>query len=486
MNDPHEHWITGEASPLPSRIEKMNQYPGDTRESVTRQLFEDVTVLIETRTTADVPITLIFTTHDQPDRVYVHYLNDVLVVDINDHRYHLPRALKMDTLLLRTLGGNDTIEIGYNVTNPVIIDSGQGDDLVLTGAGPAQVYAGPGDDRILTGDGRSYIEAGDGDDDVRAYGHADMTVYGGEGRDHLQGGAARSFIDGGDGDDEIIGGRSHNILSGGDGNDRVVAGPASNALYAGNGFDEIDGLKSDDILFATPRSSIAPVAGGTPGPARERPDNDVAAQLETFDWRRFTIIPQDLDTSSLRLEGSDAFKTRVNDDLKLLASSGAGQKLLHALSRASHQAGAPVTIKQLSEEQNGYFFGNDPQPGHDSYITGAVPGSRAPGGTVFYNPSFRRDGLVSLGVLYHELCHAYNYLTGTVFRGDSLDGEDGEKPREMTSNAELQAVGLPVQGQTFDFDNDPNTPALNTNPEPFSENGIRQEFGLPLRKQYNP
>lgn len=88
--------------------------------------------------------------------------------------------------------------------------------------------------------------------------------------------------------------------------------------------------------------------------------------------------------------------------------------------------------------------------------------------------------------LYHGLCHAYNYLTGTIFPGESLDGVDGNKPRAMIPNAELQAIGLPVDAPPFDFDNDPTTPALDSNPEPFSENGIRKEFGLPPRKQYVP
>lgn len=480
----NEYWITGEGTPLPSRVEPFNQYPDDTRERVTRTVHEDETVLIETRTTAQIPVTLIFTTHDRPDRIYVHYLDDVLVVDINDTRYHLPRALKMDTLLLRTQAGNDTIEIGYSVSNPVIIESGQGDDLVLTAAGPAQVYAGPGDDRILVGDGSVYIEAGAGDDYVRAYGNAAMTVYGGQGRDHLQGGAANSFIDGGEDDDKIIGGRGHNILSGGDGNDWLIAGPASNILYTGNGFDQIDGLKVDDALFATPRTMIAPIEGVPPGYERQRPDNEVAGKLETLDWRRFFIGPENLQASGLTLDGSDDFQARVSDDLKLLASSGAGQKLLYALGKASRLAGAPVVIKELSETENGFFFSNDLPSGQETYINNGRAGSRAPGGTLFYNPSYLKEGLASVVVLYHELCHAYNHLAGTVFPGESLDGVDGEAPRSMTPNVELQAVGLPTDGAPFDFDNDPATPALSSNPEPFSENGIRKEFGLPPRKQY--
>jgi len=51
------------------------------------------------------------------------------------------------------------------------------------------------------------------------------------------------------------------------------------------------------------------------------------------------------------------------------------------------------------------------------------------------------------------------------------------------SNQELQALGLPTSAAPFDFDHDPDTAPTTTNPEPFSENGLRRELGLPLRLQ---
>lgn len=43
---------------------------------------------------------------------------------------------------------------------------------------------------------------------------------------------------------------------------------------------------------------------------------------------------------------------------------------------------------------------------------------------------------------------------------------------------------MPADFPPFDFDKDPLTPPTNTNPPPYTENGILQELGLPLRKRY--
>ena len=45
-------------------------------------------------------------------------------------------------------------------------------------------------------------------------------------------------------------------------------------------------------------------------------------------------------------------------------------------------------------------------------------------------------------------------------------------------------MGLPCGVEPFDFDKDPATPPTTTNPKPYSENGMREELGLPLRKTY--
>ena len=84
-------------------------------------------------------------------------------------------------------------------------------------------------------------------------------------------------------------------------------------------------------------------------------------------------------------------------------------------------------------------------------------------------------------VLYHELSHAYNGVTGTfqpgTYRGTGPDS--GRVP-----NAERQAVGLETSATPFDFDNDPSTPATTANPDHLTENGYREELQLPDRPSY--
>ena len=84
-------------------------------------------------------------------------------------------------------------------------------------------------------------------------------------------------------------------------------------------------------------------------------------------------------------------------------------------------------------------------------------------------------------VLYHEMSHAYNGVTGTfqpgTYRGTGPD--NGEVP-----NAERQAVGLETSAPAYDFDGDPTTPKTTANPDHLTENGIRGELGLPDRPSY--
>ncbi|MEF9674399.1 M91 family zinc metallopeptidase [Pseudomonas sp. PCH446] len=102
---------------------------------------------------------------------------------------------------------------------------------------------------------------------------------------------------------------------------------------------------------------------------------------------------------------------------------------------------------------------------------------------MYYDPSFLKGEITSIVHLYHELCHAYNFVTGTIFPGYGPDGVDADNVRQPVPNAELQAVGLRVSAP----------PSISTGTrrhrpgqqsEAFSENGLRQEFGIPPRKQY--
>ena len=195
-----------------------------------------------------------------------------------------------------------------------------------------------------------------------------------------------------------------------------------------------------------------------------------------------TVTSTPLSESGLIIQGSEAFIERVQDDLKLLLGSANGQKLITELTKSIRKSQKPITIAELKHVNNGLYI---PNLGDGrSYIEVGQAGLPDFGGTVYYNPSFATPHAIPLTTLYHELCHAYNYVTGTQFSGASPDGHGGVKQAPQINNIELQAVGLPCGVEPFDFDKDPATPPTTTNPKPYSENGMREELGLPLRKTY--
>jgi hypothetical protein len=90
-------------------------------------------------------------------------------------------------------GGDDQVRVARDITIPVTLRSGGGNDLLVGGSG---------NDRL----------------------------NGGEGNDRLIGGAGDDVISGSVGDDILIGGGGDDILRGGPGNDVLKGGPGINQL----------------------------------------------------------------------------------------------------------------------------------------------------------------------------------------------------------------------------------------------------------------
>ena len=117
----------------------------------------------------------------------------------------------------------------------VVVESGDGDDVVNTGDLPASqavtVHAGPGND-VVRGP---------------AFGERSETIYGDEGDDKLEGGPGADVIEGGAGNDPVLEGQGGpDVVRGGDGDDTLRGDkhndPVSpDVLDGGPGFDQIDG-----------------------------------------------------------------------------------------------------------------------------------------------------------------------------------------------------------------------------------------------------
>lgn len=483
LRSPDNEWmIDGRASHPVDRTRDLHRGPETLKSVAFITLHESALVTVERELADDLHDYIVFSTTDQADRVLVESLlePDRLSVVINTERFIVTLVGLNQFIVFNTQGGNDLIHVGDEVTRPILINAGPGDDHIWAGGGYSRVFAGPGNDTILTRRGTSYIEAGDGNDQVIALDDGNMTVYAGPGNDKVIAHAGQAFVHGGEDDDYLVGGSAHNILVGGPGNDTLQAGTGTNALYTSEGLDVVTQLKPEDRVFANLNSGLS--AAGQIIAHGLTPLDDTATcphpQARVID-----ITARPLEYSGIRVIGSAQFQQRVNDDLQLLASSPKGQKMFEALHAAERHSGTPINIYELQDESNGMFVPrNHSNP--PSFIRDNQPGTATYGGAVYYNTTYLSNHTTNIPLLYHELCHAYNAVTGSSLPGESEDGEDGNKPRRPIANLELQAVGLPTNAPPFDFDNDPQTPPTNTNPPQFTENGIREELGLPLRKQY--
>jgi Ca2+-binding RTX toxin-like protein len=84
-------------------------------------------------------------------------------------------------------GGDDRVTVARQVTVPVTMRGGGGDDLLAGGSGTDKLIGGDGDDQLRGGPGNDMLIGGDGDD----------VLIGGPGRDVLRGGGGEDkLIDG--------------------------------------------------------------------------------------------------------------------------------------------------------------------------------------------------------------------------------------------------------------------------------------------------
>lgn len=403
---------------------------------------------------------LVFSTNGAGnDQVKVNQRSDGTVeVSVNGETYEVDLAERQE-LTLRVGAGDDLVEVAPNVRVNIVVDGGAGDDSITTGAGDDRIDGGAGNDTISSGDGRDDVFGNTGNDTVEA-GAGDDVVHGGDGNDTLTAGNGTNFIEAGAGDDIVAASQGTNMVSGGTGNDRVTSG-GDNSIYLGSGTDSVEGATSGDKVYAESVDAVRFAAG-------QRDTGQVVVNV---------AIDASLGTRGVSVEGSSSFRQRVEAEIEFLRSSPNGQQMLAQFDQAAAR-GNTVTIRELANEQNGYA---------QTLGRGNAEISNGRAGTgsdvvISYNPSFHMDAFPAPQVvLYHEMSHAYNGVTGTfqpgTYRGTGPDS--GNVP-----NAERQAVGLETSAPAFDFDGNPATPPTTSNPIALTENGLRRELGLPDRPAY--
>lgn len=89
--------------------------------------------------------------------------------------------------------GEDRVTVAKNVSIPVTMRGGPGDDVLVGGAGPDELNGGPGDDRLYGWRGADFFFGGPGADIVRG-GPGSDSLNGGPGEDTLAGGAGKNTI----------------------------------------------------------------------------------------------------------------------------------------------------------------------------------------------------------------------------------------------------------------------------------------------------
>ncbi|HET8863050.1 MAG TPA: hypothetical protein VFM94_07355 [Solirubrobacterales bacterium] len=94
------------------------------------------------------------------------------------------------------------------------------------------------------------VNSGDGDDRVTVAKDVSVpvTMRGGSGNDFLLGGAARDKLIGGPGDDRLAGWRGADLLYGGPGEDVLVGGPGDDVLRGGPGMDSLAAGPGEDSV----------------------------------------------------------------------------------------------------------------------------------------------------------------------------------------------------------------------------------------------
>jgi len=357
-------------------------------------------------------------------------------------------------------------------TKRLIIDLGDGDDIFIadeTVTYGLKVKGGKGDDYVQGGGGDDLLDGGDGND----------VIYGLGGNDILLGGAGKDYLDGGKGDDKLYGGAGKDILAG------------------GLGKDILNGGTGEDVFIDDMKITRA----------------EKGEKVYFFDSKPVNI------PENIKISGTKTFKERVLSDFETLKALPNGRRMFEELKKAGKSV---IISPMLNGELNGAAMSMEAGKAYYD-VPNNKPG-KGTGTIIQYNPYFtykssksdKFEGAVSkddnppIGVLFHEMAHAYNIATGTMypppfkytpdvksnfvpFRGchisampsgappasarDERDGSFFNADYLNGEAAEFQAVGLPIHwGRTPKRQYD--------NPYELTENGLRETLRLDKRYRY--
>ncbi len=410
--------------------------------------------------------TVVIDTGSGDDKVNVSQRQDgSLDVDVNGQKFHVTLAPGQE-LGVRAGDGKDVITAATNVTVNMDVRGGNGNDTITTGQGNDRVDGGLGDDTITTRGGRDDVFGNSGNDTIDA-GDGHDQMHGGDGNDVLRGGRGRDYLDGGQGNDVIDGGSGNDILVGGQGNDTLRSQGGNDTVYTGAGKDTVDNADGSDVVYG------------------QKGEDTLAAAKGATNKEQQVDMSENVG-SSITVQGSPEFVQRVQSDLDFLRSSPEGRGLLAQIDAAAVRNPAnTVTIQELSNEHMASELGVSEVDGYlrTDAASGNVVAGPGTAAVIQYNPSSHSANFpVAAALLFHELSHAYNDVTGTMQPGRyiSTGSHDPNHIDHGVNLSEFQVVGTPGAGMTFNFPGGNGPSTIN----PFTEKDLRSEMGLPQRPSY--
>src|SRR5687768_15923285 len=138
--------------------------------------------------------------------ICVRRRRDTITILENGTPSTFPRA-DVTSNLATTGAGKDRVQFGAGLGVGIVVDGGDGDDVVLAGRDGVAIFGGAGNDRLFGGAGIDALSGGDGED----------VLVGGAGNDLLEGGASDDLLLAGPGDDVLRDEAGRNDLRGGRG-----------------------------------------------------------------------------------------------------------------------------------------------------------------------------------------------------------------------------------------------------------------------------
>ncbi len=399
-----------------------------------------------------------------------------------DQRIRVPAGQEV---VLNTGEGDDQLEVPEGVNVRLRVTMGGGDDQVRGSKADdrLEVFGGAGDDRITTGHGADFISGG-ADDDYQDGGSSadqvfgrggDDSAYGLDGNDLISGGDGIDFSDGGSDDDTIFGGRGDDVVGGGRDDDAMYGGEGDDTLFGGHGDDFADGgvtTGSDGTVTGDDDQ----ITIGSEDSSQQDAESDTVITLE-YDGSQGGFI---------EVEGSPEFQARVNSDLEFLRSTSDGQQMLRKLTELRDDQDSPWNP---FDGKNSYKIREfDPTASDDNgFESGGNDGSDV---TITYRPEWTTmdgddtspyDATPPLVILYHEMGHSYQFMSGTVTEGRTLQPGGGS-----VNSLERQNVGLSYSENDRSGDDVGLPPDHDEDPDQhqYRENGLRDELGIDRRTQY--